>query len=146
MYYKGSQLNPGAFTYTNFPQSGRNFAAGDTWVVSPRLVNEIRFGYNYAYHLNSPISQDDRNWVADIGMRNLAGGTDPIDYGRPNFTMTGFSGNGEGTITQGATENILSVSNATSWVQGRHNLRFGVQAQFRKYDQLTEVPGVVLKN
>src|SRR5262245_56455981 len=49
MYYKGSQLNPSAFSYTNFPQNGRNFAAGDTWVVSPRLVNEIRFGYNYAY-------------------------------------------------------------------------------------------------
>jgi len=140
MYYRGSQLNPGAFNYTNFPQNGRNLAVGDTWVISPRLVNEIRFGYNYAYHLNSPISLDDRNWVADIGMRNLAGGTDPIDYGRPNFTMSGFSGQGEGTITQGATENILSVSNATSWVQGRHNVRFGIQAQFRKYDQLTEVP------
>ena len=54
--------------------------------------------------------------------------------------MTGFTGNGEGGITQGATENILSVSNATSWVKGRHNVRFGIQAQFRKYDQLTEVP------
>ena len=140
MYYKGSQLNPSVFSYTNLPQNGRNFAAGDTWVVSPRLVNEIRFGYNYAYHLNSPISLDGRNWVADIGMRNLAGGTDPIDYGRPGFTMTGFTGNGEGGITQGATENIFSVSNATSWVQGRHNVRFGIQAQFRKYDQLTEVP------
>ena len=91
------------------------------------------FGYNYAYHLNSPISLDGRNWVGDIGMRNLAGGTDPIDYGRPGFTMTGFSGNGEGGITQGATENIFSVSNATSWVKGGHNIRFGIQAQFRKY-------------
>ena len=32
------------------------------------------------------------------------------------------------------------MSNATSWVKGRHNVRFGIQAQFRKYDQLTEVP------
>ena len=140
MYYKGSQLNPSVFSYTNLPQTGRNFAAGDTWVVSPRLVNEIRFGYNYAYHLNSPISLDGRNWVGDIGLRNLAGGTDPIDYGRPGFTITGFTGNGEGGITQGATENIFSMSNATSWVKGRHNVRFGIQAQFRKYDQLTEVP------
>jgi hypothetical protein len=140
MYYKGSQLNPSVFSYTNLPQNGRNFAAGDTWVVSPRLVNEIRFGYNYAYHLNSPISMNGRNWVGDIGLQNLAGGTDPLDYGRPSFTMTGVTTNGEGTITQGATENIFSVSNATSWVNGRHNVRFGLQAQFRKYDQLTEVP------
>ena len=54
--------------------------------------------------------------------------------------MTGFSGNGEGGITQGATENIFSVSNATSWVKGRHNTRFGIQAQFRKFEHLTEVP------
>jgi hypothetical protein len=140
MYYKGSQLNPSVFSYTNLPQEGRNFAAGDTWVLSPSFVNEIRVGYNYAYHLNSPISLNDRNWVGDIGLRNLAGGTDPIDYGRPGFAITGLTGNGEGGITQGATENILSVSNATSWVKGRHNVRFGIQAQFRKYDQLTEVP------
>ncbi len=140
MYYKGSQLNPSVFSYTNLPQEGRNFAAGDTWVISSSLVNDIRFGYNYAYHLNAPISLDGRNWVGDIGMKNLAGGTDPIDYGRPGFTMTGFSGNGEGGITQGATENIFSISNATSWVKGHHNVRFGIQAQFRKYDQLTEVP------
>ena len=140
MYYKGAQLNPSLFSYTNFPQTGRNFAVGDTWVVSPAIVNETRFGYNYAYHLNAPISLDGRNWVGDIGLRNLAGGTDPIDYGRPGFTMTGFTGNGEGGITQGATENIFSVSNATSWVKGRHNVRFGIQAQFRQFEHLTEVP------
>ncbi len=78
--------------------------------MSPSIVNETRFGYNYAYHLNAPISQDGRNWVGDIGLQNLAGGTDPIDYGRPGFTMTGFSGNGEGGITQGATERASSAS------------------------------------
>jgi hypothetical protein len=141
MYYRGSQLNPAnAFSYTNFPQNGRNLAVGETWVISQSLVNEIRVGYNYAYHLNAPVSLDGRNWVADIGLRNLAGATDPLDYGRPNFTISGFSGNGEGTITQGATENMISVSNATSWVKGSHNLRFGLQAQYRIFEHLTEVP------
>jgi hypothetical protein len=140
LYYKGTQVNPSAFSFTNFPQNGRNLAIGETWVVSPSIVNEVRFGYNYAYHLNSPISRDGRNWVGDIGLKNLAGAIDPIDYGRPGFTMTGFTGNGEGGITQGATENIYSVSNATSWVKRAHNIRFGVQMQFRSYEQLTEVP------
>jgi hypothetical protein len=140
LYYNGSQLNPGAFTYTNFPQNGKNLAVGETWVISPRFVTETRFGYNYAYHLNAPISLNDRNWVGDIGMKNLAGGTDPIDYGRPNFTLTGFAAQGEGTITQGATENIYSISSATTWVKGAHNIRFGLQAQFRNFEHLTEVP------
>jgi carboxypeptidase family protein/TonB-dependent receptor-like protein len=140
LYYKGSQVNPSLFSFTNFPQTGRNLAVGDTWVISSSFVNETRVGYNYAYHLNAPISLDGRNWVGDIGLTNLAGGTDPIDYGRPGFNITGFSGNGEGGITQGATENILSVSNASSWVHRRHNVRFGVQAQFRRFEHLTEVP------
>src|SRR5262249_37573339 len=107
---------------------------------STSLVNETRFGYNYAYHLNSPVSLDGRNWVGDIGLQNLAGSQNPLDFGRPGFNITGFSGNGEGGITQGATENIFSISNATSWVKGSHNVRFGLQAQYRKFDHLTEVP------
>jgi len=140
LYYKGTQVNPSVFSFTNFPQDGRNLAVGETWVVSQNVVNEIRFGYNYAYHLDSPISLNGRNWVADIGLQNLAGGIDPIDYGRPGFTFVGYTGNGEGGITQGATENVFSVSNATSWVKGSHNIRFGLQAQYRRYEQLTEVP------
>ena len=141
IYYKGQQVNPSLFSYTDFPQTGRNLAIGETWVISSSIVNETRFGYNYAYHLNAPISLDGRNWVADIGLKNLAGGIDPIDYGRPGFVMTGFNpGNGEGGITQGATENMYSVSNATSWVKGSHNFRFGVQAQYRRFQHLTEVP------
>jgi outer membrane receptor protein involved in Fe transport len=140
MHYNGSQLQPAAFTTTEYPQRGRNLAVGHTWVISPTWVNEVRFGYNYAYHLILPLSLDDRNWVQDIGLRNLAGATDPIDFGRPGFTISGFSGNGEGGITQGATENIFSISNATSRVAGAHNIRFGVQAQFRRFEHLTEVP------
>src|SRR5262245_30108793 len=30
LYYKGSQVNPGAFSFTNFPQEGRNLAVGET--------------------------------------------------------------------------------------------------------------------
>jgi hypothetical protein len=69
MWYDGSQLNPSVFSYTNLPQKGRNLAVGHTWVISTALVNEIRVGYNYAYHLNSPVSLDGRNWVGDIGLR-----------------------------------------------------------------------------
>ncbi len=64
--------------------------------------------------------------------------TFPLAYGRPVLTISGFSGQGEGGNTQGATENIYSVSNATSRTFGGHTLRFGMQAQFRKFDHLTD--------
>jgi hypothetical protein len=138
MYYKGAQLQPAAFTSTDLPQQGRNLAVGHTWVLSSSWVNEVRFGYNYAYHLNAPISPDGRNWTGDLGLQNLSAATFPLAYGRPNVAMAGFSGQGEGGNTQGATENIYSVSNATSRTFGGHTLRFGVQAQFRKFEHLTD--------
>lgn len=138
MYAKGSQLQPGTFNATNFPQRGRNLAVGHTWVISSSWVNELRFGYNYAYHLNAPISPEGRNWTQDLGLRNLAAATFPLAYGRPNVAMAGFSAQGEGGNTQGATENIYSVSNATSKTFGGHTLRFGLQAQFRKFEHLTD--------
>src|SRR5687768_1385839 len=138
MYYKGAQFQPAAFNVTDFPQRGRNLAVGHTWVVSSSWVNELRFGYNYAYHLNAPLSPEGRNWTQDLGLRNLAAATFPLAYGRPNVAMAGFSGQGEGGNTQGATENIYSVSNATTKTFGGHTLRFGLQAQFRKFDHLTD--------
>ena len=84
MYYKGSQLQPGTFTTTDLPQRGRNLAVGHTWVISSSWVNELRFGYNYAYHLNAPISPEGRNWTSDLGLRNLAAATFPLAYGRPS--------------------------------------------------------------
>ena len=138
MYYKGSQLQPAAFTSTDLPQRGRNLAVGHTWVMSSSWVNEVRFGYNYAYHLNAPVSPDGRNWTSDLGLRNLAAATFPLAYGRPNVAIAGFSGQGEGGNTQGATENIYSLSNATSKTFGGHTLRFGLQAQFRKFEHLTD--------
>ncbi len=140
MWNNSSQFQPAAFSSTNYPQKGRNLAIGETWVISPQWVNEIRVGYNYAYHLVGPVNLGDRNWVQDIGLKNLAGSSDPLDYGRPNWTISGFSGQGEDTITQGATENIFSVSDAVSRVAGKHNIRFGVQAQYREFQHLTEVP------
>ena len=41
LYYKGTQMQPGTFNATNFPQNGRNLAVGHTWVLSSSWVNEI---------------------------------------------------------------------------------------------------------
>ena len=112
---------------------------GHTWVLSSSWVNEIRFGYNYAYHLNAPdqprgAELDERPRTAGISRRRRF--RSPTDA--RVLTISGFSGQGEGGNTQGATENIYSVSNATSRTFGGHTLRFGLQAQFRKFEHLTD--------
>jgi len=140
IWFDGTQINPTVFSATNFPQSGQNLSVGETFTVTPTIINEVRLGYNRANHLDAPISLNGQNWVQMIGLQNLAGGTDPIDYGRPGFTISGFTANGEGGITQGAIENIYSISDAVSKVWNKHTIRFGIQAQNRRFFHITEVP------
>ena len=86
MWFDSEQAIPSAITDSGRPQVGRNLALGHTWVMSRNFVNEIRFGYAYSYHLfNRYIPGEDylsRNWIAESGISNLQGGTDPR-YLRP---------------------------------------------------------------
>ncbi len=142
IWYDSQQSLPAAITDTGQPQAGRNLALGYTWVISRGTVNETRFGYNYSFHGQyAQVPGEDylaRNWVSDLGLRNLYGGANPDYYGRPGATITGFGGivpaSGSGA---NATDWIYSVSNATSKVAGAHTLRFGFQAEWRKTDQDT---------
>ena len=110
-------------------------------MISASTVNETRFGYNYSFHgQNSRLSGEDylaRNWVADVGLRNLYGSANPDYYGRPGATISGFGGVAATGVGANATDWIYSVSNATSKVAGAHTLRFGFQAEWRETDQDT---------
>lgn len=144
IWSESDQIIPDALTDSGRPQAGRNLALGHTWVISPSLVNEIRFGYNYSYHLfDNMVPGEDylsRNWVADMGIRNLQGGIDERYLGRPGGSIVGYGGIAPDTgVEQGATDHIFSISSATSKVARRHNLRFGVQAQYRKLYMNTSV-------
>ncbi|MBA2604789.1 MAG: TonB-dependent receptor, partial [Acidobacteria bacterium] len=144
LWFDSDQVIPGATTDSGRPQIGKNLAVGHTWVISPTLVNEIRFGYNYTSHLFDRFIEGEdylsRNWIAEGGIRNLQGGTDPRYYGRPGTSIVGFGNAVPQTgVDQGATDEVFSISSATSKVAGRHNLRFGVQAQYRELFMNTPV-------
>jgi hypothetical protein len=139
MWYDGDRITPGAFTDTNNPQRGQNLAVQSTYSLRPNLVNEFKIGYNRAYHFVLPINPGG-NPVAELGIRNLAGATDPIDFGVPNVNIAGFNSPGNGGITQGSIENIYTLANNLSWVRGSHTVKIGVEGQNRRYFHLTEVP------
>jgi hypothetical protein len=81
IWYDSQQSLPSAITDTGQPQTGRNLALGHTWVISRGTVNETRVGYNYSFHgQNSRLPGEDylgRNWVEDVGLRNLYGLANP---------------------------------------------------------------------
>lgn len=139
IWYDASQTGPAAFYDTKYPQGGQNLSVGETWLITPSLVNEFRLGYNRANNIWLPQSLEGKNWTQLAGLQNLAAATDPIDFGRPSFAIAGFSTQGEGPYTHGAIENLYSISDALSKVYPKHTLRMGVQAQNRRFFHITEV-------
>jgi Carboxypeptidase regulatory-like domain/TonB dependent receptor-like, beta-barrel/TonB-dependent Receptor Plug Domain len=139
VWYEGSRTSPGTFTNTDNPQNGQNLSAQSTFTVTPQLVNEFKLGYNRAIHFVLPINPGG-NPVQELGIRNLAGSVDPIDFGVPAVNITGFSNPGNGGITQGSIENIYTVADNLSRVFGSHTLKVGVELQHRRFFHITEVP------
>jgi hypothetical protein len=127
MWYDSQQVIPGAFNDQGRPQKGRNFAAGHTWVLSPTLVNEVRFGYNYAYHVAENLI-DGEDYLSrncqDIGLKNLQAASRKIfDAGA---TITSWRNRTARSVSK-VRRRTFSISTRCLRA-GAHNLRFGFQA------------------
>src|SRR5579872_2331774 len=138
LYYDAAQNSPDAFNYTAYPQSGQNFALGETFTITPSVVNEFKAGYNRSIHFILPVNPGG-NPLTDLGIQNLAGSLFPIDYGTTSVAIAGYSNPGNGTITQGSRENVYSLADTISKVFNRHTLRAGIEEDDRRFNQLGEV-------
>jgi hypothetical protein len=136
-------VSEGAFNISNPPEGSQNLALGHTWVISPTMVNEFRFGYNFyeLWSISEPYNAEwkDRNFLGEMGLGNIEGAVNPLYFGPPGIDIDGYDGSPNWGRGQGATQRDFSFSNATSKTWGRHNLRFGLQAQYRRFYQGTPV-------
>ncbi|MDR3426687.1 TonB-dependent receptor domain-containing protein, partial [Silvimonas sp.] len=112
---------------------GRNAVIGHTFLISPTIVNEVRAGYNSYYNWEIGVGiNPGTNWDKKIGLANVSGLTDPTLYGRPTFTIVGFSQVFDSYTNQGGNENILSFGDSLSFIKGKHTLKAGFQMQNRR--------------
>jgi hypothetical protein len=133
------------------PLNSRNAVIGDTFIITPNVVNELRVGYNYFYNYGVGVNvTPGRNWTADEGLQNLTALNDPSEYGRPALTISSFTSNigTTGTFTlsdngtdQGDAENSISVGDSVSIVKGKHTLKTGFQFQNRRLTQKADNNG-----
>lgn len=109
----------------------QNLGVGYTWMVSPRILNDLRVGYNriranqVAYQTNTDFSHRDLGLdmrVTGDGNRTLT----PREEGLPNINITAFSGIGSGNVTFNTNE-TSEVADSVSINRGRHNFKFGGQ-------------------
>jgi hypothetical protein len=109
----------------------QNMGAGYTWVVSPRVLNDLRVGYNriranqVAFQTNTDFTHRDLGLdmrVTGDGNRTLV----PREEGLPNINITAFAGIGSGNVTFNTNE-TSEVADSLSINRGKHNFKFGGQ-------------------
>lgn len=112
------------------------WTASNTRVLSSTVVNETRFGYTKFYNSLGRELAFNRNVVDELGIAGLKGGP-PVQWGIPSITLQTYSGFGDSA--EGPYENTnssLQFLNNTSWVRGKHTLRFGGEIRRDQYNQV----------
>ena len=109
----------------------QNIGVGYTWMINPRMLNDLRVGYNriranqVAYQTNTDFTHRDLGLdlrVTGDGNRTLT----PREEGLPNINITAFAGIGSGNVTFNTNE-TSEVADSLSINRGRHNFKFGGQ-------------------
>lgn len=145
----------GSFSYSNEdrdikalrPLGGEGFPLRNrlvtmTWnhTVSPSMLNEFRFGFNRSVTYRLSETSFTQDYAQELfHLQNLA--TQPIVYGVPSFSVTGFSPIGSISQAIGATDENLQFTDNFSVIRGKHNMRAGFQISRQYYFQVTNFSG-----
>jgi Carboxypeptidase regulatory-like domain len=124
----------------SFPLSNRLVTATYVHTFSPSIINEFRFGYNRSRTFRLSETSYGRDFARELfGLKNTT--DQPIMFGIPNFSVSGF--NAIGSISQaiGAEDENFQFTDNLSITRGRHNLRTGFQISKQNYYQVTNFSG-----
>lgn len=92
-----------------------------------KLTNNFTLNWNRAYSETRNNFTGVRDVETQSGISGPGGtalNTDPLSYGLPNVSLTPFTGINE-TEPSFRTNQTIALSESSSWVHGKHNLRVG---------------------
>ena len=124
----------GSKILTNYEQ----YLGSNTRTITPKLVNEARFGYSRFFNSTGTYSAFSTDTVTGLGVPGLQAGL-PVTWGVPAITLNGdgFSSFGDNTDGPYANNNnTLQVVDNLSWIHGKHTFRFGFEYNRQNYDQV----------
>jgi hypothetical protein len=119
---------PGAAT-TAYNSPGKNVVGNLTWTISPKIVNELEFGYAQGtINANFVSGAFADNPTYESALTNNWTYKDP--YGRmPNVNITNLTGFGTGSAPYGERNLDRTYFDNLSLSYGKHTLRMGFQIQ-----------------
>src|SRR6202167_481911 len=115
----------------------RSLLVSHTWVLTPRLLNEFRFGFtNVTTGVGFPIEGADALSQLDLTGVNVS--QHPTTHAFPTFNFsagTGFTpiGRDKTGVTQSKT---IQFTDNLSWTRGKHTLKMGLDARRVRYFDL----------
>ncbi len=117
-----------AYTYTKT----RNGAAGYTHIITPKLVNDLRFGFNIVntYILNQQAQKGDTTAGSNLGIPGFTADVDSGNPGLVDMTVTNYQGIAQSGTNWYQDDRQLTWYDQISYVMGKHALMAGIS--FRK--------------
>lgn len=121
---------------TSLDTNARQVMLANTRVLSPNMVNEMRFGYNRFFNSVSTELAYRRDVVSELGIPGVPT-LDPSTWGIPAIVVAGFSGFGDTSEGPWVNRNqTFQVIDNFSWVLNRHSLRFGFELKHDRFNQI----------
>jgi len=133
-----SSTGEGLAAYEIMANSGLNVFGniGDSWTVTPNLVNVLRLGYKRYVNINTPT---DPTTLGTLGGQLQQLGIPTL----PQFNFNTYSaGANSEAYTDVVNEDIEGDDNLT-WVHGNHNMQFGGSYLRLQYLNRAQFPGVL---
>ncbi len=126
------------FRGTNLPGFGsvsrtnnQNWGLTYTRLFSPAVITELRLGFGRTTFTENSVNAG-KNTAADAGLLGTAPGS-----GLTNIVVAGYTPFGDvASLPSRWADNSYSLSSTTSWVKGRHLVKFGGEFQRAQYSEL----------
>jgi hypothetical protein len=109
---------------------------GNTYTLSPTVLNEFRFGYNSFFNTFGRELAFERDVVSELGISGVSTGP-PESWGIPNIGLSGLSGFGDSTEGPYTNRNkVFEFTDNLSWFRGNHSFKAGVTIRFDHFNQV----------
>ncbi|MCU1324192.1 MAG: Oar protein [Acidobacteriaceae bacterium] len=126
----GNSIVPGLFGIS-IPLKGTNASITDTYILSSRVVNALKIGYNRSNLFRTQQGTGAKNYANFYGLKNL----NPLleQSTPPAISVSNYTSLGDPYSPQGAIQNRYQFADQITWTLGNHTLTVGgefIRVQF----------------
>jgi hypothetical protein len=109
---------------------------GNTYTLSPTLLNEARFGFNSFFNTFGRELAFVRDVVSELNIPGVSANPEEA-WGIPSIGISGYSGFGDNTEGPYTNRNkVFEFTDNLSWIHGEHSFKVGAAIRFDHYNQV----------